>query len=202
MSGLTRLAVLDGDPDATGTAAGAHAHAVSAAIRYHCPHIELRHFPVFSGALRCKKTTVLEQLQAAICSDAKGLHCSFGFSSSDFATETLFRSAVQNFTWIVASAPARGAPVFPAAYADIISASGDARCTADQHSYLNTDSVDFAACPLPPQTIDPALAGASIAAARISGMIAAIMSRGAASREQMLKQLITGAAYTGAERKT
>ena len=104
---------------------------------------------------------------------------------------------------LVASAPARGAPVYPAAYAQCIAVCGDARCGADEISSLDGGNADFGAHPgAHPGAVagDPASRGASFAAARLSARVALLLAAGTTPQE-VPATLRAQARYHGAERR-
>ena len=98
---------------------------------------------------------------------------------------------------LVAAAPARGGPVYPAGYPGVLRVCGDARCGPGEWSHLATAQADFGACPDGP---DGRPGGASLAAARFSALLA-----GALVTEQdadmAVSALIRRAAYHGPERR-
>lgn len=202
---MIKIALLDGPiqqgfdvNDASANPAERHAEAVKAAVLSTNPDADVVSFPIFQETLRTRRDIVIEALHAAMTSDAKVLHCSFGFAQPDSATHKAFMSAVSRFDCVVASSPARGQPVYPASYEGVVKASGDARLTGLMHSWLNTDQVDFAANPRPP--IGFSAAGASIGAARFSGIISARLATGKCLQGVLLG-LRSSASYHGNERK-
>ncbi len=100
---------------------------------------------------------------------------------------------------LVASAPARGAPVYPAAYPQCIAVCGDARCTVDEISSLAGGNADFGAHPFAVPG-DAASGGASFAAARLSARVAQLLAVGTRPQE-LLATLRAQARYHGAERR-
>lgn len=176
-----------------------HAQAVKAAILSTNPHVDIIAFPIFKHKLSTSREVVLEALYAAMASDAEVLHCSFGFAQADDATQKAFSDAVSRFDCVVASSPARGQPVFPASYPGVLKASGDARLRASEHSWLDSPQVDFAANPRPPEGFSAA--GASIGAARVSGIITAKLATGTPLKEVLI-DLQTSASFRGNERKS
>lgn len=173
-----------------------HGRAVAAAMRAVCPAIRIVAFPVFDGRLSASRATLRRALREALDSDADILHCSFGFREPDEGTRALFARAVARFALVVASAPARGERVFPAAWPGVVGASGDARCTGDEYSRLGTPTVDFAACP---RVAAHAPAGASVGAARVTGFAARLVGQGLRGRGALLERLAAGARFVGPE---
>lgn len=101
---------------------------------------------------------------------------------------------------LVAATPARGGDTFPAAYPQIIAVSGDARCEDVSWSWLD-EGLRAGASPRP--LLPAAGGGASYAAARLSGVIAAFFSaQPAAGHADLLAYLRTGASVLGREYKT
>ncbi|ARJ71012.1 hypothetical protein B0A89_14400 (plasmid) [Paracoccus contaminans] len=107
---------------------------------------------------------------------------------------------------MVASAPARGGPCWPAAYPGVIAASGDARCGWDDLSLLPGRRIG-AWCASPEQgaagmgaaaTGGAAMGGASLAAARVAGHLAAHWPE---ARHHPELWLAARAAHVGAERR-
>lgn len=193
---MIRIALLDGSLHSSlSTPATQHAQAVAAAIHAFCPQAELLAFPVFTERLISSRTCLIEQLTLAMQSDATLLHCSLGFPTPDPETAQAFDLACQYFRFVIAASPARGNPVYPAHYQGVIKASGDARCTEGEYTYLGTSNVDFAASPHPVN--GTGLGGASIGAGRITGLLA----RACLEQRADVEQLKKNANYRGAERR-
>ncbi|HRO15307.1 MAG TPA: subtilisin [Paracoccus sp. (in: a-proteobacteria)] len=95
---------------------------------------------------------------------------------------------------LVASAPARGAPCWPAAYPGVIAATGDARCGWDELSLL-PGGVIGAWC-ASPEWGGAGMGGASLAAARVAGHLAAGLD---AARPGPSGWLAARAVWLGAE---
>lgn len=99
---------------------------------------------------------------------------------------------------LCASSPAQGAPVYPASYPGVIRITGDARCAPGQWSWLGSPQADFGAH----VSAANGVAGASMACAALSGIIAAhLREHPGAGREAVLRWLHEGAAFTGPERR-
>lgn len=104
---------------------------------------------------------------------------------------------------LVASVPAIGPLVFPAAYPGVVRVTGDARCQGDQIARLDGTRADFGANPWPDGIRGgghpdgrPRIAGASVAAARVSGSLARLLvSEG--SGEAACQALAATAAHRG-----
>ena len=96
---------------------------------------------------------------------------------------------------LVAAAPARGAAVFPAAYAGVVRATGDARCAAGEHSWLASAQADFGA-----HASAGDVQGASAGCAHVAAKLAALLAAGAPP-DQALAELRASARYVGPERR-
>ena len=96
---------------------------------------------------------------------------------------------------IVAAAPARGARVYPAAYAQVVRATGDARCAPGEHSWLASAQADFGA-----HVHAGPVQGASAGCAYIAAKLASLLGAGA-THERALAQLRESAHYLGPERR-
>ncbi|MEZ5478163.1 MAG: hypothetical protein R3E95_11980 [Thiolinea sp.] len=195
-----RVALLDGPWQAGcevgegASPAARHAQAVAAALLAECPDVEIMNFPVFAERLVTSRAQVATQVRAALAAAPDLLHCSFGFTAADAETAAAFAQAVQVCRFVVASAPARGCPVWPGAYPGVIRASGDARCQPGEYAWLDTVLVDVAACAQPAQGV---IAGSSVAAGRVSGLIARYCLQQGMAWEAFLQQ----ARFRGAERR-
>jgi hypothetical protein len=96
---------------------------------------------------------------------------------------------------LVAASPARGEPVYPAAYPGVVRATGDARCAPGEHSWLASAHADFGA-----HGSAGAVRGASAGCAHVSARLAALLAEGA-SPARALGALRERAHYTGAEHR-
>ncbi|HAV05795.1 MAG: S8/S53 family peptidase [Pseudomonadota bacterium] len=98
---------------------------------------------------------------------------------------------------LCASSPARGEPVFPASYPQVVRVTGDARCSLGQWSWLDSAQADFGAAP---HALN-GTAGASLACAALSGQVTAFLhEHPGAGREAVLEHLRRNASFIGPER--
>jgi hypothetical protein len=96
---------------------------------------------------------------------------------------------------LIASAPPRGGPVFPAAISMVIAVCGDIRCGRGEVSQLDGDPADFGAA-----NAFGVRRGASCAAASVTGVIAAWRGRG---NKGNARNYLSGIArYRGRERRS
>jgi subtilisin family serine protease len=124
------------------------------------------------------------------------LHLSLGLSADRAVLAGAVARALEQGCLVIASTPARGAPVYPAAYAGVISATGDARCAPGELSQLAPDT--FGGCPWF-ESASGRAQGASIGAAAITHLL--IGAARAVSRAEALELLAARARYQGPERR-
>ncbi|WP_417209029.1 hypothetical protein [Antarctobacter sp.] len=208
---MTRVALIDGPlaPDSPGIAevidpaggailrspAGQHAVAIAAAIRSEAPGAAIISIPVFRGRLAASVADLVAALRLAADTDAAIVHCSLGLGRN--APEVAEAIAALADRVVVASAVARGGPVWPAALPPVIAVQGDARCAPGQWSHLALPTADFGACPHLGHR--PGVAGPSIAAAHVTGVLAA---QGLTCPSAAKAFLESGASHRGRERRT
>ena len=99
---------------------------------------------------------------------------------------------------VCASTPARGKPVYPAAYPGVLRITGDARCQPHQFTYLNSRYADYAACV---RVAGATVAGASVGCAYMSAHIARYLSQGGTPAE-LHAGLKRQAAFIGPEQRS
>ena len=100
---------------------------------------------------------------------------------------------------LIASAPARGGPVYPAAYDQVIAVTGDARCAPGEVSDLFGVQADFGTYGGDPSGVR---AGASIAAAHFTGLAAAYLAgHDTADADALKAHFRAQADYRGPERR-
>ena len=100
---------------------------------------------------------------------------------------------------LCASSPAQGEPVYPASYPGVLRITGDARCRAGQWSWLASPQADFGTVVA---NGEGGMAGASIATAAMSGLIAAyFLLHPDATRQQLLDHLQREASFIGIEQR-
>lgn len=180
-------------------AARQHAGAIANAIRRHAPDAMFRNAVIFGGGLTTSRSAVVEALRWLRTEPPDIVHCSFGVPAGDEDLAGVVRELVDIGAVVVASAPARGAMVYPAGLPGVIAVQGDARCGPDDLSWLNIAQADFGAhvfC-----TPDSPVRGASAAAAHFTGHLAAALASGVA-RDAAIAQLRDAAAWNGPERRT
>ena len=96
---------------------------------------------------------------------------------------------------LIASTPARGAPVYPAAYPGVLRVTGDARCGPGELSALGVPA-DYGACV---RDVDGSPGGASLAAAHVTGLLAAGLEVAGSDAAAVLGRAVR---FRGRERRT
>lgn len=179
-----------------------HGSRVLQAIASLAPEARFGVAQVFGAALRTDGATVARALDWLVEQGAAVINLSLGVRQDHAPLRAACERALAQGCLVIASTPARGEPVFPAAYPGVIRVMGDARCAPGQHSALLLPHADFGACVLPPDGVR-AHAGASLGCAHLSGRVAALLSQGVArEREAVRRALIDAATFHGPERRT
>jgi hypothetical protein len=180
-----------------------HGQKVLAIIQSHKVHADYFNAQVFNISRNNSGVTTAKIVAAAIdwlrSKNVDIIHLSLGLREDRQILKRACEKALAHNIIMVASSPAQGKVPYPAAYNGIIRATGDARCTKDEFSFLNSSQADFGGCPYGPDDHYGA-GGASFGAAHITGHIAKILSNGCAG---MLKDTLSNqAAYHGKERRS
>jgi len=200
---LVRVASFDGTADqAVDASPGArHAAAIAASIVRHEASVAFANAAIFGERLTLAPAQLPTALAWLLERPPDVLHCSFGLATVDGELAAAFARAVAACRFVVAAAPARGRPVYPAALPGVLAVSGDARCGPDDWSWLNTAQVDFGAHVVAAH--DPAVRGASAAAAHFTGLLCAKLSDAGAgaSDAAVLEALRRDASWRGPERR-
>jgi hypothetical protein len=196
------LAAPDGRVAATGAVADmlGHGNALAAIVRSEAPGAELLVAQLFTEKLACTPLQVASALDWAVSRGAQLVNMSFGLSHDRPVLSEACARAVARDVVLVAAAPARGDPVFPAAYPGVIRATGDARCRPGEISWLDSEQADFGGCV---QSSVSAVSGASVGCARVCAKIASYLKPGVmADRVELIQWLVQQARYHGRERRT
>ena len=185
-------------PDSPG---GRHAAAVAQAILAGAPEARFLCVPVFGQRLVTDAGSLAAALRAA--AEAEIVHCSLGLPRPDALVGAAVAALTDSGRAVVAAAPARGGPVWPAACPGVVSVQGDARCGAGEWSLLDLPGALFGACPRlegDPGIAGAGIAGASIAAAHLTGLMASLLRQGASPR-YAIAHLRARARFIGPERR-
>ena len=195
---VERVEVLRGGPadSPADSPAGRHALALAEAALSHAPALRLASLVVFDGRLVTDAETVARALDAARGADV--VLCAFGLPRDDPGIREAADALSAGGAVIVAAAPARGGPVYPAALPGVIAVQGDARCAAADWSALAPGR--FGGCPVAGDPAEP-VGGASAAAAHLAGHIAALLA-GGQDPATIRAALESRARFRGRERRT
>lgn len=146
-----------------------HGTQAATTILSHLPQAQLCVAKVFSEGLATSASQVTSALEWMIEEDVKLINMSLGLVADRVSIRNVCKEASTRGIVLVASSPAHGEAVYPASYASVISVTGDARCAEHQCSYLQSPQAEFGACV---RSKTWGIAGASIAAAHFTGLIA------------------------------
>jgi hypothetical protein len=161
--------------------------------------VELLLGQVFTTAGPTSGAAVAAAIDWAIARRADLIHLSLGLAGDRAVLAAAVGRAIDADCIIVAAAPARGALVYPAAYAGVIRATGDARCAPEELSCLAPGL--FGAFPRVESVGQTSAAGgASAGAAWVTHAVIAGPAR-VASRD-VVAALTARAKFVGPERKT
>lgn len=162
----------------------------------------LVHAQVFGASFQTAPALVAAALDWLAEEGAALVTMSFGLAADRAVLREACSRASDADIVLVASAPAQGRPVFPAAYDGVIAVTGDARCRQGEVSDLQGVQADFGTWCASPEHGGGAIAGASAAAAHFAGLAALVLARDpCAGRDGVLAHFRDHAAFTGPERR-
>lgn len=191
---LAHASFCSGGPSKGGLA---HAGAMAQLIAARAPQARLLDARTFGIRGPATAAEVAAALDWCTARGARIINLSLGLREDRPLLRSACQRALAAGAVLVASTPPRGEAVFPAAYEGVIAVCGDARCESGDHSLLESPRL-FAASPAAP---DGRGGGASFAAARICGAIAAWFGRHPdADASAALDGLARGARWVGRER--
>jgi hypothetical protein len=144
-----------------------HGSQVAELILAASPTARLRCAQAFTARRPVAANVVAAGVRWCVDQGARVINLSLGLRDDRPSLCAACAEAVDAGVLLVASAPARGCPVFPAAYPGVLAVSGDARCAAGAWSLIDCQGL-VGAPPMGPK----GPGGASFAAARISGLAA------------------------------
>ncbi|WP_085700531.1 S8 family serine peptidase [Pseudomonas sp. B26(2017)] len=176
-----------------------HGSAVIEAISRRAPAARICVAQVFDQ----RGVTSALQISAAIdwlvTQNVRQINLSLGLRQDRSLLREACAAAVARGVLLCASSPAQGAAVFPASYPQVLRVTGDARCTDEQWSWLDSAQADFAACV---RGTYPGQSGASLGCAALSGHIAGyLLEHPQASNAEVIDWLKRHAGYRGPERR-
>jgi hypothetical protein len=176
-----------------------HGSALAAVIA-EADGVELMDARIFDASLRASAAQAAAAIDWLVEGGARLINLSFGLREDRGVLREACARAVSRGVLLVASTPARGAAVFPAAYRGVLRATGDARCAPGEHSWLGTAQTDAGGSASTPCG---RVAGASAGCAHVSAaLIGLMLQQPSATREALLETLGQEARYVGPERRS
>ncbi|MEE4145317.1 MAG: S8 family serine peptidase [Halieaceae bacterium] len=177
-----------------------HGSALADILLQGAPGCRLLNAQVFGRELRCSAGQVAAALDWLLAQRVRLVNMSFGLREDRKVLRLACERARSAGVILVAAAPARGEPVYPASYPGVIRATGDARCTPGELSFLGTPQADFGAHV---RSGARGVAGASVGCARVSARAARFLSDSpTATCLQLIDWLAGQASYRGPERRS
>jgi hypothetical protein len=159
--------------------------------------VEIFSARVFHDKLSCTPSQVAEAIQWLISKNVDIINMSFGLRNDRSVLRDSCEQALNNKILVVAAAPSQGDPVYPSNYKGIIRATGDARCTQGQISWLNSSQADFGGYSGKPH-FGPA--GASIGCASVTASISQIkVDFPHYDQNSIMQKLIQNSSYRGSQ---
>ncbi len=185
-----RVARVECGPDPTG-----HGTRIASIIAASTDHAELVLAQVFTSAAPTSAAIIAAAVDWAVGEDVQLLHLSLGLAADRPVLQAAIARATARGILIVAAMPARGGPVFPAAYPGVIRGTGDARCQPGELSALEPGS--FGGCPRHAMADGLRGQGASVGAAAVTHAL--ICSGGPEPYDSIIRRLTALARYSGPE---
>jgi hypothetical protein len=171
-----RFSELPGDDPAQPDIIG-HGDQLARLILQQCPQAQLLVAQVFHDANRAPVSRIADALEWLVGRGAQIINMSFGLAAPSARITEACQYAASRGILLVASAPSCGGAVYPAALAECLAVTGDARCAANELAWLGLAHAELGACPMIKAGQPEHGGGSSFACARVSGMAANIMAR-------------------------
>jgi hypothetical protein len=176
-----------------------HGSAIAKIILEKVPFADLFMAQVFQQKLVTTPNQVAAAINWLVGEGVQLINMSFGLTNDRDVLRNACHHALDHGVILVAAASARGDPVYPANYPGVIRATGDARCSPNEISCLNTDQADFGGHVISTNGI---IKGASVGCAYIAAFIASyLFDHRNKSPEEIIKWLTDQAKYQGPESK-
>ncbi|MEJ6655368.1 MAG: S8 family serine peptidase [Pseudomonas sp.] len=176
-----------------------HGDSLARLILQSCPEADLLIAQVFHNQGRSPVSRIAEALDWLVAEGAQVINMSFGLAGSSAILQEACQRAKERGALLIASAPAIGGTVFPAALPECLAVTGDARCAADEIAWLGQTHADLGACPMLVPGQPEHGGGSSFACARVAGLVARIISRECIPSSRIPEYLRHVAHYMGAE---
>lgn len=146
-----------------------HGTTVAGIVLHYAPHARLLDAQAFGPSARAEAAAVAAGLRWLIAERARLVNLSLGLLDDRDVLRAAVAEALARGLTLIASTPARGGSVYPAAYPGVLRVTGDARCAPGEVSALGGEPADYGACP---RHLDGTPGGASLAAAHVTGLLA------------------------------
>ncbi|CAA7611376.1 conserved hypothetical protein [Candidatus Terasakiella magnetica] len=177
-----------------------HGTALAALILARAPAARLLNAQIFDHRGITSPAAAAAGIRWLTAAGARLINLSFGLTQDRAVLAEACAQAVKAGVLLVASTPAMGPCVFPAAYPGIVKVTGDGRCHGDDIAWLDGARADFGASPRP--VADSKVAGASVAAARVTAALAQLLAiRPERENSAVLRRLAGTAAHRGLQRE-
>ena len=180
-----------------------HGTTVAGIILYHAPDVVLYNAQVFDARGVTSPASVAAALDWLTEEKVDVINMSLGLLHDREILSEACASALSRDVVLIASSPAQGGAVFPAAYPGVIRATGDARCDLGEISFLDNRQADFGACPrdiAADPSAPPRIGGGSLGCAHVTGHVAAYLGQGC-DKSQIRQWLASRSKYLHSERR-
>lgn len=182
-----------------------HGGVIARIIAEAAPEVRFLNAQIFHDRMTATPAAAAAGLDWLSAEGARVVTMSFGLRNDRAVLRDACARAVDAGVILLASAPARGGPVFPAAYDGVMAISGDARLGPGELSDLATEHADFGAYAWPSgvdKTGRPQSGGASFAVATVAIAVAGCL-RGdpRAGYTDIMAFLKANSRYRGPERR-
>lgn len=176
-------------PDPTG-----HGSRIAGLLTRDGSSVELLLAQVFLTARPASAAAVAAAVDWTVSRGAQLIHLSLGLAADRSILRTSIARAIDAGIVVVSAMPARGSPVYPAAYPSVIGGTGDARCDPGEVSVLGPRL--FGGCA---RTAEGPGGGASVGAAWVSKSLLRLPAGTRA--DAAIDSLRAMARHVGAERR-
>lgn len=176
-----------------------HGSRIASLLAEYAPPHDLLCAQVFDDTAATSVAAIVAALDWACEQGVHLVHLSLGLVDDRASLAGAVARAQAAGCLLVAAAPARGAPVYPAAYSGILVGTGDARCAPDEVSRLG--ECRFGGCVEYRSPGHGRGRGASVGAAFVTAAVLAHAQPGT-NADAVERTLASRSRYDGAERRT
>jgi hypothetical protein len=176
--------------------ASGHGTTVARIVLHHAPDARLLCAQAFGPGGQAEPAAVAGALRWLIAERARLVNLSLGLPHDRDVLRAAVAEALAAGLILIASTPARGAPVYPAAYPSVLRVTGDARCQPSELSALGGEPADYGACS---RDLDGTPGGASLAAAHLTGLLALGLKTGGSDAAAIIGRAVR---FQGRERRS